>query len=94
VTNQANDGPLLFVKEDNVGLANAVRWSFFDNIVVEARAFLGVRPLSWVVRPEVGYGASAFTVRLGYLLIDGEGGSFGSWFRRNETVYLTTRYAF
>jgi hypothetical protein len=92
--NQANGGPLLFVEENNVGVANVIRWTFLENLVVEARSFLGVQPLSWVLRPEVGYATPSFTVRLGYLLIDGEGGSFGSYYRRNETLYVTTRYSF
>jgi hypothetical protein len=71
-----------------------VRWLFWENFVVEARSFLGLNPLSWVVRPEVGYASSSFTLRLGYLWIDGAGGSFGSWYRRNQTLYVTTRYSF
>lgn len=92
--NQANDGPLLFVKEDNVGVANAIRWLFLDSIVVEARTFLGLQPLSWVVRPEIGYASSSFTFRVGYLAIDGSGGSFGGYYRRNESLYVTMRYSF
>lgn len=92
--NQANDGPLLFVKENNIGIANVIRWTFLENIVVETRTVLGVQPFAWVIRPEIGYGAGAFTVRLGYLAIDGVGGSFGSYYRRNESVYVTTRYTF
>lgn len=94
VTNQANDGPLLFVKEDNLGVANAIRWLFWEKLVVETRTFLGVQPLSWLVRPEIGYATSNFTVRAGYLAIDGSGGSFGGYYRRNESLYLTTRYSF
>lgn len=94
VVNQANSGPLLFVRDDNGGIANVVRWLFWENLVVEARSFLGLNPLSWVVRPEVGYASSNLTVRLGYLWIDGAGGSFGSWYRRNQTVYVTARYSF
>lgn len=92
--NQANDGPLLFVRENNLGIANVIRWTFFENMVVETRTFLGLTPFSWVVRPEVGYASSSFTIRLGYLAIDGQGGSFGSYYRRNESVYVTTRYSF
>lgn len=92
--NQANDGPLLFVKEDNVGIANMIRWSFLETLIVETRALLGVRPFSWVLRPEFGYATPSFTARVGYMLIDGEGGSFGGYYRRNETLYLTTRYSF
>jgi len=92
--NQANDGPLLFVRENNLGVANVIRWSFFENMVVETRTFLGLTPFSWVVPPEIGYASSSFTIRLGYLAIDGTGGSFGSYYRRNESVYITTRYSF
>ena len=60
----------------------------------EARSFIGINPFSWVIRPEIGYATSSFTVRLGYLAIDGQGGSFGSYYRRNESVYVTTRYSF
>jgi hypothetical protein len=92
--NQANDGPLLFVKEDNLGLGSLVRWTPFENVIFEARSFVGIVPLSWVVRPEIGYASSSFTLRLGYLAIDGTGGSFGGYYRRNETIYVTSRYSF
>lgn len=94
VVDQNNSGPLLFVRDDNVGLANVIRWTFLENIVFEARSFIGINPFSWVIRPEIGYATSSFTVRLGYLAIDGQGGSFGSYYRRNESVYVTTRYSF
>jgi hypothetical protein len=91
---QANDGPLLFVREDNLGVANVIRWTFGESIVFEARSFVGIMPLSWVLRPELGYGGTDWSLRVGYLMVDGEGGSFGSYYRRNETVYVTTRYSF
>lgn len=92
--NQANDGPLLFVREDNVAIANAIRWTFFDSIVFEGRSLVGVHPFAWVVRPELGWASPSFTIRVGYLAIDGRGGSFGSYYRRNESLYVTTRYTF
>lgn len=92
--NQANNGPLLFVADDNVGVANVIRWTFFDKIVFEGRTLVGIKPLSWMIRPEIGYGTESFTARIGYLMIDGEGGSFGGYYRRNETAYVTTRYSF
>jgi hypothetical protein len=94
VQNQANRGPLLFVRDDNGGLANVIHWMFNDWLVFESRAFLGINPLSYVLRPEIGYASSSFTLRLGYLYLDGAGGSFGSWYRRNQTGYITTRYSF
>lgn len=94
VVNQANRGDLLFIREDNGGVANVVRWLLLENLVIETRSFLGLNPLSWVVRPEIGYASSSFTLRFGYLWVDGTGGSFGSWYRRNDTAYVTTRYSF
>jgi hypothetical protein len=92
--NQANDGPLLFVNENNLGIANVIRWQFLENIVFEMRSLIGVQPVAWVIRPEIGYGTPSFTVRLGYLAIDGDAGSFGNYYRRNEALYVTTRYSF
>jgi hypothetical protein len=93
-SNRANGGPLLFVQPNNVGVVNVIRWSFLENIVFEARTLLGVQPFSWMVRPEIGYGTSNFTIRLGYLALDGVTGSFGGYYHRNQNVYLTTRYSF
>jgi hypothetical protein len=92
--NQANDGPLLFVKEDNLAIANLIRWTPAENIIFEARSLIGATPFFWVIRPELGYGTAAFTIRAGYLAIDGTGGSYGGYYRRNETLYLTSRYSF
>lgn len=94
VVNQANDGALLFLKDDNGGIANVIRWLFWDNFIVETRSFLGINPMSWVVRPEVGYTSSNFTLRVGFLWVDGATSSFGDWYRRNDTAYVTTRYSF
>jgi hypothetical protein len=94
VLSQANDGPLLFVKEDNLGFSNLVRWTFFENLIVETRSFLGATPFWYMVRPEIGYVNTSFTARVGALLIEGRDDSFGRYYRRNNTVYVTARYAF
>lgn len=91
---QGNKGPLLFVENDNVSIAALVRWPIFDEIVFETRALLGVRPLSYTVRPEIGWETSNFTLRLGALVLDGETGSAGGWYGRNDTAYVTARYTF
>lgn len=94
VLDRANRGPLLFVSEDTVGLAGLVRWTFFEHLVVEARSFVGVAPRSFMVRPELGYGSSAFTLRAGVLLLGGEPGSYGDYYDRNDSAYLTARWGF
>jgi hypothetical protein len=94
VLDQANSGPLLFAADNNLGFASLVRWSFFEDVVVEVRSFIGVNPSWYMVRPEVGYQRPSFTVRAGVMLIDGEPGSYGGYYRRNDTAYLTARYSF
>ena len=94
VLDQANSGSLLFVQENNVGFANLVRWRLSGDFIVEVQSLLGIAPRSYMVRPEVGYNTSSFTLRAGLLLIDGEAGSFGGYYRRNDTAYVTARYAF
>lgn len=91
---QANNGPLLFADDNNLGIANVIRWSFFEHIVFESRVFLGLHPSTWVVRPEIGYATPSFTARIGTQLLDGDFGSFGGYYSRNKTLYLTTRYSF
>ncbi|MBX3189317.1 MAG: hypothetical protein KF819_20000 [Labilithrix sp.] len=94
VLDPANRGPLLFSDENNVGVASLVRWSFFENLVFETRSFVGVSPTWYMVRPEIGYNAPSFTVRVGLLLVDGERGSFGGVYGRNDTAYVTARHSF
>lgn len=94
VLDQANSGPLLFVQENNVGFANLVRWRLSGDFIVEVQSLLGLGPRWYMVRPEIGYNTSSFTIRAGLLVIDGEAGSFGGYYRRNDTAYLTARYSF
>jgi hypothetical protein len=91
---QGNRGPLLFVEQDNAGVAALLRWQLFGDVVFETRAFLGAKPLFYTVRPEIGWETSNFTLRAGTLLIDGEPGSTGGWYARNDTAYVTARYTF
>ena len=94
VLNQANSGPLLFVEDDNVGISTLLRWSFIENTIVQTNSFVGVQPLWYLVRAELGYNTPAFTIRLGAMTLGGHSGSYGDYYRRNDSIYITTRYAF
>lgn len=91
---QGNRGPLLFVDENNVGIAAIVRYPLFDDFVFETRAFFGAKPLWYTVRPEVGWETSTFSLKAGALVLDGEPGSTGGYYARNDTAYVTARYTF
>lgn len=94
VLDQANNGPLLFVEENNVGFSNLIRWVFFDHLIFEARSLISAKPVWYSVRPEIGYVNPSFTARLGFNIMDGEADTFGRYYRRNNTAYVTARYAF
>jgi hypothetical protein len=91
---QANTGPVLFAEKDNVGVAAAVRWPLGGGFLIETRAFVGVTPRWYMVRPEIGWASSTFTIRAGGIIVDGEAGSTGGHYRRNDGAYLTARYTF
>jgi hypothetical protein len=91
---QSNYGELLFYQDDNVGFSNLVRWSFFENVIFEMRTFLGVAPFWYMLRPEIGYGSPSLSARLGFLLLEGSDPSYGHYYRRNDTAYVTVRYSF
>jgi hypothetical protein len=71
-----------------------VRWSFFENGIVELRSALNGGPIWYSARPEIGYQSSTFTIRGGFLALGGEDGSFGGYYRRNNTAYITSRFSF
>lgn len=94
VVDQRNFGPLLFFEDDNVGLSNLIRWSFFEDTIVETRTFLGLEPLWFTVRGEIGYNTPDLTIRLGAMVLGGKANTYGDYFRRNESLYVTTRFSF
>ena len=69
-------------------------WFLFDDFVFETRAFFGAKPLWYTVRPEVGWQTSTFSLKAGALVLDGEPGSTGGYYARNDTAYVTARYTF
>lgn len=94
VLDQANRGAMLFAQDLNLGLAAVLRWELVGDLVLDVRAFLGATPLWIMARPEIGWDTPSWTLRAGLLVVDGEDGSTGRYYRRNDTAYLTARYAF
>jgi hypothetical protein len=91
---QGPSSSLLWYRDNNFGAAGLVRWSFFENGIIELRSSVNSAPVWYSARPEIGYQSSTFTIRGGFLGIGGEPGSFGGYYRRNSTAYITTRFSF
>lgn len=87
-------GSLLWFHDRSWGAGGLLRWLFWDSVVMETRASVGIDPFWWSVRPEIGYQSPSFTVRAGVLALDGTGGAFGDYYRRNSTAYVTSRVSF
>jgi hypothetical protein len=91
---QGPSSSLLWYRDNNYGVAGLVRWSFFDEGIIEVRSALNSAPFWYTARPEIGYQSSTFTIRGGFLAIGGADGAFGGYYRRNSTAYITTRFSF
>jgi hypothetical protein len=91
---QGPSSSLLWYRDKNFGVAGLVRWSFFENGIIEVRSAVNGGPIWYSARPEIGYQSSTFTVRGGFLAIGGEEGAFGGYYRRNSTAYITSRFSF
>jgi hypothetical protein len=86
--------PLLFYSEDTGAIAVAFRWTFARRVQLGVRGQVGIQPLSYTVMPEVGLRFSSLLLQLGAVILGGEDFSFGSYFRRNNEVYVLAKYAF
>jgi hypothetical protein len=91
---QGPPSALLWYKDNNYGVGSLVRWTFFDDGIIEVRSTVNIDPLWYSARPEIGYQSSTFTVRAGFLGIGGDDGAFGGYYRRNSTAYITSRFSF
>jgi hypothetical protein len=85
---------LLGYTQDTLGFSLVARWSLANGVRGELRGFVGVQPATFVLRPQLGYAAGAFTIDVGALLLGGDPFSFGDYFGRNTTVYAVGKYAF
>jgi hypothetical protein len=86
--------PLLFVAQDTFGVAAVLRWIFFKRLLIEGRGNVGIQPFSYALRPEIGVKLNALSLRVGAEILGGDPYSFGSWFRRNTSVYVLAKYNF
>ena len=91
---QGPSSSLLWYRDRNFGAAGLLRWTFFEDWIIELRSAVNTAPIWYSARPEIGYQSSTFTLRGGFLGIGGEEGSFGGSYRRNSTAYVTTRFSF
>ncbi|MDB4940842.1 MAG: hypothetical protein JWP97_376 [Labilithrix sp.] len=91
----ATQSTVLWYGDNNLSMAALVRYGFFDSSgIFELRSNIGIEPFWYSIRPEIGYQSPGFTVRAGVMAMGGASGSFGEYYRRNSTAYLTTRFSF
>jgi hypothetical protein len=82
------------VRLNVIAVAAVARWSFVEHTIVEMRSQVGIVPFMLLSRIEAGWQSPSATIRLGFLGIGGEDGSLGEYFRRNNTLYATSRVSF
>lgn len=88
------EGGILYAERHSVDAALLGKWTW-GSIDLDTRVVLGVRPRSFLVRPQLGWKkGNGFGVRTGLVMLGGEERSFGDWYRRNRSVYMMVRKDF
>jgi tetratricopeptide (TPR) repeat protein len=82
--------PLLFYDRDSISIGAMARWAFFkDKLQAEVRGVIGVKPWSYIVRPQVSYKVSRrWSVYVGGLILGGSDRAIGGYFGRNDLVLV------
>jgi uncharacterized protein DUF1302 len=87
-------GGLLHTDRRTSAVAVLYRWTWRDRLELEPRVVVGFAPGSYLLRPQVAWKRDGFTVRLGTVLLGGDDLSYGRWFRRNRSAYVTLKRSF
>jgi hypothetical protein len=87
------EGGLLFAARDSVDAALLARWTW-TGVELETRGVAGLGPRSFVLRPQITLKNGGLGVSGGVAILGGEVPSYGGWYRRNRSVYLTLRKDF
>jgi hypothetical protein len=85
---------LLAWKKDSAGASWLFRWPIYGPLRVETRVLVGIRPVSVIARGELGLKFGNLYGALGTLVVDGEGPSFGWYYRQNKELYALLKYTF
>jgi hypothetical protein len=88
------DGTLIGYDADTVGIASLWRWTFGESVELETRAFVGLHPVSYVVRPQLSWKRDGLALRAGVLVLGGDDGTYANYYRRNTSVYGGIKYSF
>ena len=87
------EGGLLFVERDSVDLAVLARWNW-NAIDFETRVVSGQRPRTFGFKPQISWKQAGFALSAGVAILGGDTLSYGNWYRRNRSMYLTLRKDF
>jgi hypothetical protein len=86
--------PTLFIRETTVSQAALVRHTFREHFEVELRAAAVLDPRGYLVRPQISWKESNWDLRAGLVWLDGDDGSYASYYARNTQGYLIARGKF
>lgn len=94
ISREPPPGGLLFAERDSIETAILARWTWAEQVEIEARGAAGRRPRTYLLRPQVAWKRGGFALRFGAVVLGGEPRSFGDWYRHNRSVYVMLRQAF
>jgi hypothetical protein len=84
---------LIGYKRDSAGGALTARWTFFNIIEAELRAVYEAVPRAVVLQPQLAYRSKSngLTIAIGALYLSGDDESFGDYYSRNKSAYVTVK---
>ncbi|HKU37092.1 MAG TPA: hypothetical protein VJR89_03065, partial [Polyangiales bacterium] len=83
--------PLLVYNRDSYGAASVLRWSLVGPLQLELRAMGGLSPQFYVLQPALQLNFGSLHVKAGAILLNGETGSLGNYYRHNAEVFAQLR---
>jgi hypothetical protein len=86
--------PLLMYRSHSYGAACVARWVLFGALSLELKATTSVAPFGYTATPALQLKFEALVLKAGLVLLDGQKGSIGWYYRHNTGAFAQLRYAY
>ncbi len=82
---------LLFYEANTFGVAGVMRWTFVGRLELQLRGTASLQPVGYSLQPQISWRLGDVWLRLGGVLLGGDLGSYGHYYRRNQAVYAMVK---
>jgi hypothetical protein len=91
----APEAQLLGYDRYSYAVASTLRWPIAGRVGIDLRGVTGIAPVSFVLEPALRWNLNdAVLLKAGTVLLGGEEGSVGWYYRRNGSAFVQAKYSF